>query len=41
MGAVYDVGTGKIDWLPLEKVDDILDRVEASPDRETEAFLNA
>jgi carbonic anhydrase len=38
MGAIYDVGTGKVKWLPLEKVDEIFKRVEAFPDRETEPF---
>jgi carbonic anhydrase len=37
-GAIYDVGTGKVNWLPLEKTADILARVEASPDKETEPF---
>jgi carbonic anhydrase len=37
-GAIYDVGTGKVDWLAAEKIDEILARVEASPDKETEAF---
>jgi len=38
VGAIYDVGTGKVTWLPNEKVDEILARVEASPDKETEPF---
>ncbi len=38
VGAIYDVGTGKVAWLPTDKVDAILDRVEASPDKETEPF---
>jgi carbonic anhydrase len=29
-GALYDVGTGKIDWLPASEVDQILAKVEAS-----------
>jgi carbonic anhydrase len=37
-GAIYDVGTGKVEWLKAEKVGEILARVEASPDKETEAF---
>jgi carbonic anhydrase len=37
-GAIYDVGTGRVDWLKSEKVDEILARVESSPDKETEAF---
>jgi carbonic anhydrase len=38
VGAIYDVGTGKVKWLPIEKVDKILVKVEASPLRETEAL---
>lgn len=38
VGAIYDVGTGKIEWLATEKVDEIMKRVEASPATETEAF---
>lgn len=38
VGAIYDVGTGKVAWLSLEKVDEILTKVEASPDKETEPF---
>jgi len=38
VGAIYDVATGKISWLPAEKADDILKRVEASPEKETEPF---
>lgn len=38
VGAIYDVGVGKVTWLPLEKVAEILKKVEASPDKETEAF---
>jgi len=33
-GAVYDVGTGKVKWLDAAKVDEILARAEASPERE-------
>nr|MCU0604972.1 carbonic anhydrase [Desulfobacterales bacterium] len=39
-GAIYDLATGKVNWLPQAKVADILTRVEASPDRETEAFAH-
>lgn len=35
VGAIYDVGTGEIEWLPEEKVDEILKNVEASPDKAT------
>jgi carbonic anhydrase len=38
VGALYDVGTGKVEWLGTEKVDEILKRVEASPDKETKEF---
>jgi carbonic anhydrase len=40
VGAIYDVGTGKVNWLPAEKVDGILQKVEASPDKETEVFAD-
>lgn len=39
-GAIYDLATGKVNWLPQAKVADILNRVEASPDRETEAYAH-
>jgi carbonic anhydrase len=38
VGALYDVGTGKVEWLAIEKVEEILKQVEASPDKETQAF---
>ena len=38
IGAIYDVGTGKVEWLPPQKVSSIMKKVEASPDRETEPF---
>jgi carbonic anhydrase len=38
VGAIYDVGTGKVDWLNPDKVTEILKSVEASPIRETQAF---
>ena len=38
IGAIYDVGTGAVTWLPLEKTDEILQRVEASQKKETEAY---
>jgi len=31
VGAMYDVGTGKIDWLPESKVTEILKKAEADP----------
>jgi carbonic anhydrase len=40
VGAIYDVGTGKIEWLGMEKVDEIMKRVEASPDKETKVFAS-
>jgi carbonic anhydrase len=33
VGALYDVGTGKVDWLPLSAVGQILAKVEASPNK--------
>lgn len=33
VGAIYDMDTGKVNWLPAEKVPAILKEVEASPDR--------
>jgi carbonic anhydrase len=39
-GAIYDLGTGKVNWLPQAKIGDILKRVEASPDKETEMYAN-
>jgi carbonic anhydrase len=39
-GAIYDLGTGKVNWLAQGKIGDILKRVEASPDKETEPFGN-
>jgi carbonic anhydrase len=38
VGAIYDVSTGKVKWLPIEKVDKILKKVEMSPNKETEAM---
>ncbi|MFH1853331.1 MAG: carbonic anhydrase, partial [Candidatus Neomarinimicrobiota bacterium] len=40
VGAIYDVGTGKIKWLPEDKVGQILTRVEADPGRATEAYAH-
>lgn len=37
-GAVYDVGTGNVEWLPLEKVNAILEEVEADPGRAANAM---
>jgi carbonic anhydrase len=38
VGAVYDVGTGKVNWLDPEKADKILAYAEASDEKETEAY---
>ena len=38
VGAVYDVGSGKVNWLPEAKVVEIMDRVEKSPARAIEAM---
>ena len=38
LGAIYDVGTGVVKWLSLKKVDDILTKVNANPNKETNAF---
>jgi len=35
VGAIYDVGTGLVKWLPYEKVDSVMKKVEASPNKET------
>jgi carbonic anhydrase len=40
VGAIYDVGTGKVDWLPAEKVHEIFQKVEASSEKETEVFAD-
>ncbi len=33
VGAIYDVSTGMINWLPSEEVNQILAKVEASPEK--------
>jgi carbonic anhydrase len=38
VGAMYDVGTGKVNWLPEGKVTDILARVEQNPTRAMHAM---
>jgi carbonic anhydrase len=38
VGAIYEVGTGKVNWLPEAKTAEILARVEASPKKATEAM---
>lgn len=37
-GAIYDVATGKVRWLALAKVDEILEYAEACPEREINPF---
>ncbi len=41
VGAIYDVATGKINWLPEEEVSNILTEVEASGKMETEEFASS
>ncbi len=41
VGAIYDVGTGKIKWLSESKVSEILNMVEKNPKREKEAMAKA
>ena len=41
VGAMYDVGTGKVEWLPEAKVSEILKKVEQNPARATEAMAKA
>lgn len=36
VGAIYEVGTGKVNWLPEDKTGEILARVEASPKKAIE-----
>jgi carbonic anhydrase len=38
VGAIYDVGTGKIDWLPEAKVTEILEKVEKNTTRAMNAM---
>ena len=40
VGAIYDVATGQIEWLDTAMVGDILNRVEASPDKQTKALAD-
>jgi carbonic anhydrase len=40
VGALYDVGTGKINWLSESKVADILKSVEANPNRAKEPMAS-
>ncbi len=41
VGAMYDVGTGKVEWLPEAKVSEILQKVEQNPARAMEAMAQA
>jgi carbonic anhydrase len=38
VGAIYDVGTGKVKWLPESNVAEILKKVEANPKCAKEAM---
>jgi carbonic anhydrase len=38
VGAIYDVSTGKVTWLPEEKTLEVLKKVEANPNRAMEAL---
>jgi carbonic anhydrase len=38
VGAIYDVGTGNIEWLPESKVAEIMKKVEANPERAMNAM---
>ncbi|MEW6109256.1 MAG: carbonic anhydrase [Nitrospirota bacterium] len=41
VGAIYDVGTGKVKWLAESKADEILKKVEANPKREMEPMASS
>ncbi len=41
VGAIYDIGTGKINWLPIETTNKILQKVEASPERAIEPMASS
>lgn len=38
VGAVYDLSTGKVNWLPDEKISQILEKVEKNPAKELNKF---
>lgn len=38
IGAIYEVGTGTVNWLPQKKTTEILKSVEANPARAMEAM---
>ncbi|MEN6576333.1 MAG: methyl-accepting chemotaxis protein [Phycisphaerales bacterium] len=40
VGAIYDVGTGKVQWLPEQNTLDILHRVESTPARAMNAMAD-
>ncbi|KAF0188694.1 MAG: carbonic [Desulfobulbaceae bacterium] len=41
VGAMYDVGTGKVEWLPEAKVSEILKKVEQNPARAIDAMAKS
>ena len=41
IGAIYDVGTGQVAWLPETRTEEILATVEASPHKAVEAMAGA
>lgn len=41
VGAIYEVGTGKVNWLPENKVGEILQKVEANPSRAMQAMAGS
>ncbi|MBF0210530.1 MAG: carbonic anhydrase [Desulfamplus sp.] len=41
VGAIYDIGTGNIDWLSEQKVLEILSNIQASPSGDAEAVEDA
>lgn len=40
VGAIYDVATGQVRWLPDEPVNRILKRVESNPDKQTKTVCH-
>jgi len=38
VGALYDIGTGNVNWLPEEKVTKLLSAAEANPKKQTKEF---
>lgn len=41
VGAIYDLGTGKVSWLPAAKSAEILAQVEANPKKATKVMADA